>query len=88
MHGLTRPSGPTAWDAVEVLREVGISPQIETGPRPPRPEYPSFDDLVAVTRRRVCLPPERDAELAQTLLRLGVDPDHPRDLPPPTGHGR
>ena len=83
MHGITRPSGPTAWDAVDVLREIGISPEIETGPRPPRPEYPSFDDLVAITRKRVCLPPERDAELAQALRLLGVDPHHPRDLPPP-----
>jgi SAM-dependent methyltransferase len=83
MHGISRPTGPTASEAAEVLREVGIRPEIETGPRPPRPVYPSFDDLVAITRRRVCLPPEREAELAQTLLRLGVDPEHPRDLPPP-----
>jgi SAM-dependent methyltransferase len=82
MHGISRPSAPTAQDAVEVLREVGIDPRIETGPRPPRPEYPSFDDLVAITRRRVCVPPEREGELAQTLRRLGVDPEHPRDLPP------
>jgi SAM-dependent methyltransferase len=83
MHGISRPSGPTYRDAINVLRELGIDPQMESGPRPPRPEYPSFDDLVAITRRRVCLPPEREAELAQTLLRLGVDPQHPRDLPPP-----
>jgi len=83
MHGITRPTGPTAWDAVDVLHEVGIRPEIETGPRPLRPEYPSFQDLVAITRRRLCLPPEREAELARTLVRLGVDPEHPRDLPPP-----
>jgi SAM-dependent methyltransferase len=82
MHGISRPSGPTAWDAVEVLRDVGISVRIETGPRPPRPEYPSFADLVTITRRRVCVPPEREAELTQTLLQLGVDPEHPRDLSP------
>ena len=82
MHGISRPSGPTAWDAVAVLRELGIKPHVETGPRPPRPEYPSFVELVAITRRRLCLPPARDDELAETLLRLGVDPQHPRDLPP------
>jgi SAM-dependent methyltransferase len=82
MHGISRPSRPTAWDALEVLRELGITPHIETGPRPPRPEYPGFAELVAITRRRLCLPPARDDELAATLLRLGVDPEHPRDLPP------
>jgi SAM-dependent methyltransferase len=82
MHGISRPEGPSAWDAVEVLREVGITPQTETGPRPPRPEYPSFDDLVEITRRRVCVPTDRTAELTDVLLQLGVDPEHPRDLSP------
>ena len=45
MHGLTRPSGPTAEDAVAVLRELGINPRMETGPRPPRPEYPALTSL-------------------------------------------
>jgi hypothetical protein len=82
LQGIDRPSGPTAADAIEVLREVGLSPRVDTSPRPKRGEYPSFDDLVAVTRRRICLPPDRDAELADTLLRFGVDPAHPRDLAP------
>ncbi|MGE5830319.1 MAG: class I SAM-dependent methyltransferase [Micromonosporaceae bacterium] len=80
LHGLARPAGPTAEDAADVLREIGLEPRTERFPRPPRSEYASFDALVAVTRRRLCLPPERDPDLADALRRLGVDPEHPRDL--------
>jgi SAM-dependent methyltransferase len=80
MHGLDRPDGPTAQDAVAVLREAGLDPRTEAWQRPPRPEYPSFAEFVRVTRQRLCLPPERTDELAGVLVELGVDPDHPRDL--------
>lgn len=80
LYGLARPEHPTADDAVAVLRELGLTPNVETGPRPPRTEYQDLADLVAVTRRRICLPPERDNELRAALLDLGVDPAHPADL--------
>jgi SAM-dependent methyltransferase len=80
LHDLDRPTGPTAEDAVAVLRDAGLDPQAEAWQRPPRPEYPSFDELVAITRRRICLPPSRSDELAAALVDLGVDPAHPRDL--------
>jgi len=83
LHGIDRPTEPTVSDAVAVLREIGIAPHEERWPRPRRPEYGSFDDLVAVTRTRLCLPPDRSGELAQALIGLGVDPAHPRDLGSP-----
>jgi hypothetical protein len=83
MHDLDRPEGPTAQDAAQVLRECGLSPNTHAWPRPPRPEYPSFTELMAATRQRLCLPPERDDELAEAVLELGVDPEHPYDLPAP-----
>ncbi len=86
MHDLDRPDGPNAQDAAAVLREAGLTPTLEISARPGRPEYASFDELVAVTRRRLCLTPERDSELSAALIHLGVDPDHPRDLPPPDDH--
>jgi len=79
-HDLDRPEGPTTTGAVAVLSEIGIALYEAEWHRPPRPEYGSFDALVAVTRRRLCLPPERDRELADALIGLGVDPAHPRDL--------
>jgi len=83
MHGLERPTRPTVDDALEVLREIGIEPTVQRWPRPVRAPYPSFDALVTTTRRRICLPADREAELARVLLDLGADRDHPRDLPPP-----
>lgn len=64
-HGLTRPSGPTADDAIAALRELGVEPEVvrwrrKVGPRP-------FDELLDVTRRRLCLGPDRDGELADAL---------------------
>jgi len=79
-HDLDRPVGPTVADAVAVLGEVGVAPHAVEWRRPPRPEYGSFEALVSITRQRLCLPPDRDGELADALIGLGVDPAHPRDL--------
>jgi hypothetical protein len=83
LHGIERPTGPTSRDAVDVLSEVGIEAELEKRPRSPRDPYPSFADMVAVTRRRLCLLPERDSRRCRGTARLGVDPERPRDLPPP-----
>jgi SAM-dependent methyltransferase len=80
LHGLERPTGPTAADAVAVLREAGIEPRREDWRRPTGSVYDSFDELVEFTRRRLCLPEARRAELVDALLDLGVDPAHPMDL--------
>ncbi len=62
---LDRPSGPTADDAVAVLREAGIRPQIERFPRLPRPV--SQEVRVAAARRYLCLSEDRDPEIAALL---------------------
>ena len=80
LHALERPDGPHWMDALAVLRELGLDPHAWRWPRPPRHPYASFADLVATTRRRLCLPAERDRELAAALLEQGVDPRQPRDL--------
>jgi SAM-dependent methyltransferase len=66
-HAISRPSGPSAADAVAVLREAGILAHVEGFDRPPRPAG-KRTDLVAFVRRRLCLGAERDAEL-DALLR-------------------
>ncbi len=75
--GLTRPESPTALDARSVVaeatgQEVGMESWegrdvLEAGPDP---------ELVAWIRRRLCLDPSRDQELAELLA------SHPPDLPP------
>jgi SAM-dependent methyltransferase len=79
-HGLARPAGPAAGDLVAILRAMGLHPETARWRRPGNADYASFADLVDVTRRRLCLPRQRSAEVADALVELGVDPDQPADL--------
>lgn len=79
-HGIERPDGPTADDAVAALRELGLEPAVVRWHKPARPEYARFDELVDVTRRRLCLPADRAGEVAEALRGLGVDERTPPDL--------
>jgi SAM-dependent methyltransferase len=68
--GLERPDGPTSDDLLAVVREMGLDPEHTTGPRGRATGYESDPaTLVSVARRRLCLPPERDPELAELLDR-------------------
>jgi len=60
-----RPSGPTADDAVDVLREAGIDPVVERVPRSHR--RLARAERVASVRRYLCLPEERDPEIDALL---------------------
>jgi len=64
-HGLSRPAPATAADAVEVLHEIGVEPQVTRWERvnPPRqdPEW---------VARRLCLAPQRVADVAAALHGL------------------
>ena len=72
--GVERPDGPTHLDLVAVLREIGLDPEVAVGPRRPLSTAASDpDSLVATARRRLCLPAERDAEVAAWL------DEHPPD---------
>jgi 2-polyprenyl-3-methyl-5-hydroxy-6-metoxy-1,4-benzoquinol methylase len=64
-HGLPRPSGPDADLAAAVLAEAGIDPVVERFERPAR--QLDRQVVVAATRRRLCLPAERDAEVDAAL---------------------
>jgi SAM-dependent methyltransferase len=64
-HGLDRPTGPTADLACAVLREVGIEPGVER--LTVESGQPDRSLLVAFTRRRLCLPARRDAEVDEAL---------------------
>lgn len=73
--GLSRPNGPTAELAAEVLLEAGIPAQLERGRATAR-DTTNRDraEVVAFTRKRLCLPAERDAEIDAAL-----GPDGPFD---------
>jgi SAM-dependent methyltransferase len=79
-HGLRRPDSPTAADLIQILAAMGLRPGHQTWHRPGGRDYASFDEFTDVTRRRLCLPPERASELAAALVEAGVDTGHPMDL--------
>ena len=69
-HALERPAGPTADDAEAVLRELGfrvereerlVSEQHGSG------GYARSEDAIHTVRKRLCLPTERDPEIAEQL---------------------
>jgi SAM-dependent methyltransferase len=79
-HGLHRPLSPTAADLIQILEAMGLRTGHETWRRPGGRDYASFDEMIDVTRRRLCLPPERAAEVADALADTGIDPERPEDL--------
>ena len=79
-HGLRRPKSPTAEDLIQILEAMGLRPAHETWRRPGGRDYASFDEMVDVTRRRLCLPSERAAEVADALADAGANPEDPEDL--------
>ena len=70
-HGLHRGQPATADDAVDVLKEMGITPTVTRWERPARlPEDPVW------TARRLCLPLDRVDEVAAALAEI---PRRPRN---------
>ena len=79
-HGLERPEGPTAADTIAILAAMGRGPGHTEWSRPAAADYQSMAELVEVTRRRLCLPPERAGEVEAALVELGINPGQPGDL--------
>lgn len=72
-HDLERPDGPTADDAEAVLRELGLDVGREDREAEPwATGFEQREDAVALVRRRLCLPAQRDSEIEDALGdRLG-----------------
>ena len=69
-HGVTFPDGPAADDAAAVARETGAAVQREdrrVGEDRGTGGFSSREDALALVRRRLCLPADRDADLADAL---------------------
>lgn len=70
-HDIRWPDGPTASDAADALREVGFEPRREDRTEIGERGGGGFEhrrDAVALVRRRLCLPEDREAEV---VARLG-----------------
>lgn len=78
-HHLRRPERPTWEDAARALFALGLEPVVERHRRPDEPAVAgAFSEVVALTRRRLCLPATREGEVAQALREMGFDPLDPR----------
>ena len=71
-HDLDRPTGPGADDAVAALTAIGLAVDRQDWESQERFGFDDFDELVAFTRRRLCLPAARDPEVAEALLSEGT----------------
>lgn len=72
-HGLVRPTRPTADDAQSVLQDAGLSPSREDWAAPRPGGFETRAELVAMVRRLLCLPSDRDPEIDEALGDRPVD---------------
>jgi SAM-dependent methyltransferase len=79
-HGLTRPEGPTAADVLAILDAMGLRARHTEWNRPGEADYTTLSELAEVTRRRLCLPPERTDEVAAALRDTGLGQRQAADL--------
>ena len=79
-HGLKRPTRPTATDLLHILAAMGIAARHTEWSRPAEADYRGLPELVEVTRRRLCLPPERAGEVETALRDLTAGAGHLGDL--------
>jgi SAM-dependent methyltransferase len=72
-HGQDRPDGPTVQLFGEVLAELGIGAQSAGWPRRELFRDAQPADVLAFTRRRLCLSADRDPEIAEAMRSLRDD---------------
>jgi hypothetical protein len=77
-HGVERPSGPTAADAFAAIKDLGFRAEMHEEVTEPVLSLSGFEekkDAIALVRRRLCLPQEKDDEIAEALGDRLVDRD-------------
>jgi len=67
--GIERPASPTADGAVALLEEMGLDPRTERWEAPGR--MTDHAEVIPMLRRALCLPAEREHEVADALARIG-----------------
>jgi hypothetical protein len=72
---LERPEGPTWEDAVAVVRESGIEPNVELWESQQRGGFQSLEELVSWMRRTVCLGPDSEDEVRAIVLQHAAERD-------------
>lgn len=73
-HGQERPTGPTTADFLAVITELGYDASVSTFERPMAWAQASPDVILAFNRRRLCLPVERESEIAAAMRAMPAPP--------------
>lgn len=68
--GLERPEGPTAADALDVIRAADIPATLETGPAGSLRREAPIEARAATTARMLCLGPDRIPEVRRAIEAL------------------
>lgn len=66
-HGLERPSRPTADDALDAIRSLGLEAHREDHQVESVAGFERREDAIALVRRRLCLSKERDVEVTEAI---------------------
>ena len=72
---LERPEVPSFEDAVAVMRDASIEPEVELWESHQRGGFESLDELVSWMRQTVCLSPGRDDEVRAIVLQHAREVD-------------
>lgn len=81
-HNLKRPDHPDADDAELVLREAGLTVHREDWVADDGPVALDREQMVAWTRRRLCLTPDRDREVEEAIAEISDSTKTPFGQPP------
>lgn len=73
-HGQERPDGPTVADFLEVVTELGFDAHIETFQRASAWSNAEPEVVLSFNRRRLCLPVDREADVAEAMRELAPAP--------------
>jgi hypothetical protein len=73
LHGVERPTSPTAADAIAVLEEMGLEVASEAFEREWALVGADRAETVARLRERLCVGPERDAEIEDFLEKVAAE---------------
>lgn len=77
LHGLARPDGPVAADAVAAIAETGVRPRRRVWRRPVTEEGTSWPELIESASRRLCVGPDARERIEAALRAAGASPEYP-----------
>ena len=72
LHGLDRPTGPSADDLRAVIEDEGLTVEREMFTEPTWWRQADTEDLVVTVRRRLCLTTEDDGRIRKAVARHGA----------------